>query len=88
MKPSENAVLFGKMDGSGWQELRRAKLPIDTSQKQRLSVTGIGDRFSVHLNGAPVLTLSDPTYQSGTVGLRSVDIPATFSNLEITSPGI
>ena len=86
LKPSQEAVLLGKMDGRGWRELQRVKCPIDTERKQRLSVTAVGDQFTVRLNGEVVLTHRDATFKSGTVGLRAVDIPATFSKLSVTSP--
>lgn len=86
IKPSQNSVLFGKMDGSGWRELRRITLPIDVSKKHQLSVTGIGPEFTISLNGSQLLTQTDKDYQKGTIGLRVVDIPTTFSDLKITKP--
>ena len=86
VKPSQNAVLIGRMDGHGWRELRRAELPIDPSQKQHLTVTATGKNFTISLNNQQVLTLTDPTYKTGTIGLRVVDIPTTFSGLTINPP--
>jgi len=83
IKPSENAVLLGKMDGSGWQELKRKQTPIDVTQSHRLSVTVKGPEFLVSLNGTLLFKHRDKDYQSGTVGLRTTDIPTTFSQLEI-----
>ena len=86
VKPSQDSVLLGKMDGSSWRELKRAKLPIDVSKKHRLSVTAVGPEFAISLNGKDLFTFTDKDYKNGTVGLRVVDIPATFSGLEITEP--
>ncbi|MGI9242247.1 MAG: family 16 glycoside hydrolase, partial [Verrucomicrobiales bacterium] len=86
LKPSEDAILLGKMDGHRWLELKRVHQVIDPAEKQHLSVTAVGDRFEVKLDGRTVLTHRDATYKTGTVGLRAVDIPATFSKLSITSP--
>ena len=86
VKPSQDAVLLGKMDGVGWQELTRVTQKIDTRRKQRLEVTATGKQFAISLNGEEVLKFQDPTYRHGTIGLRVVDIPATFSDLEITAP--
>ena len=86
IKPSQNSVLFGKMDGSSWKELRRITLPIDVSKKHQLSVTGIGPEFTISLNGSQLLTHTDKDYQKGTIGLRVVDIPTTFSDLKVTKP--
>ena len=85
VKPSQDAVLIGKMDGEGWQEMARAEVKIDTSKMHRLEVTAVGAKISINLNGETVLTQNDSTYTRGTVGLRVVDIPAEFSDLEITS---
>ncbi len=86
IKPSQNAVLFGKMDGRGWQELAREELPVDPSKKHDLSVTARGSEFTIALDGAPVLTHRDRDYPVGTVGLRVVDIPVTFSGLNVVAP--
>ncbi|MDG2400271.1 MAG: sulfatase-like hydrolase/transferase [Akkermansiaceae bacterium] len=86
IKPSQNTVLIGKMNGSSWQELKRKSIPIDTSKKHRLSVTGVGSEFTVSINGRALFTHRDPTYKTGTIGLRVTDIPTTFSELKITHP--
>jgi arylsulfatase A-like enzyme/GH43 family beta-xylosidase len=85
LKPSENTVLLGKMDGSGWQELQRHHYLIDVSKKHQLTITASGPKFTVSINGEILYTHSDTTYPTGTIGLRVVDIPTTFSNFEITS---
>ncbi|MFK8111971.1 MAG: sulfatase-like hydrolase/transferase [Rubripirellula sp.] len=85
VKPSQNAVLFGKMDGGSWQELKRVDQTLDATKKQHLQITARGPDFTVSLNGKPILSQRDGTYQRGTIGLRVVDIPATFRDLKITS---
>ncbi|MFT5409587.1 MAG: GH43 family beta-xylosidase, partial [Verrucomicrobiales bacterium] len=84
VKPSQNAILLGKMDGESWQELARVQQEIDTNKQQRLAVTASGDHFTISLNGETVLKHRDASYKRGTIGLRTVDITATFSRLEIT----
>ncbi|MDA7882206.1 DUF1080 domain-containing protein, partial [Akkermansiaceae bacterium] len=86
VKPSENAVLLGKMDGSGWRELKRSELPIDVSKKHQLSITALGPEFTISLNGSQLFSFQDSEYQQGTIGLRVVDIPVTFSDLVISPP--
>ena len=86
LKPSENVVLLGKMDGQSWKELSRQAFPIDPSKKYRLAVTATGPKFDISVDEKPVLSFTDSTYKTGTVGLRVVDIPVTFSDLEITAP--
>ena len=86
VKPSENAILLGKMDGTNWQELARANSPIDVSKPQHLGITAVGDQIFAELNNTLVLSHRDSDYPSGTLGLRVVDIPVTFSELTIVSP--
>ena len=86
IKPSQNAVLLGKMDGFNWQELTRKELAIDVSKKHRLTVTAKGPDLTISLNGEKLYTRRDTTYQSGTIGLRVTDIPTTFTDLKISAP--
>ena len=86
IKPSQNSVLLGKMNGSGWKELKRKTLPINVTKKHHLTITAIGSEFTVSLNGEVLFTYRDQTYKSGTVGLRITDIPTTFSELKIRRP--
>jgi hypothetical protein len=86
IKPSQNSVLLGKMDGNTWRELKRETIPINVSEKQHLRITAIGSKFSVFLNEEELFTHHDQTYKVGTVGLRVTDIPTTFSELKIRKP--
>jgi len=83
IKPSEDSILLGKMDGQGWQELKRTKRAVDVSIQHRLSVRAQGAEFTVLLNGETLFTHQDNDYQSGTIGLRATDIPTTFTELQI-----
>ena len=58
----------------------------DPKSTNRLSVTAVGDALRVALNGREVITTTDDTYKTGTVGLRVVDTHASFRDLEITPP--
>lgn len=83
IKPVENALLFGRMDGLRWTELKRAPCMVDTSHATELKVTSVGSEFQVHVNGKPVLTCNDGTYSAGAVGLRVVNTFATFNDFRI-----
>lgn len=85
IKPSENTVLLGKMDGSSWKELRRHHYNVNVSKKHRLTVTAVGPKLTVSINSTELYTHTDTTYPTGTIGLRIVDIPCTFSNLVVTA---
>lgn len=83
IKPSENAVLLGRMDGRSWKELQRAPVAIDTTTRINLRVNMSGPRIEVSLNHRQLLIHNDTTFPRGTVGLRVVNTTATFSNLRI-----
>ena len=74
------------MDGLTWNELKRDTVPINVTEKQRLTITAIGSEFTVSLNEKELFTHRDQTYKFGTVGLRVTDIPTTFSELNIRRP--
>lgn len=86
VKPSENTVLLGMMDGTGWKELRRHHSVLNVSKTHRLTVTAKGPTLTVSINGEKLYTHTDPTYPTGTIGLRVTDIPTSFSDFVITAP--
>jgi uncharacterized sulfatase len=81
--PGTGLAILGKTDGSGWTELARAPVTINTSQPQHLQVRVSGDRMVVSANDEQVIDFTDGTYLSGTVGLRVVNTDAVFSDLKI-----
>jgi len=82
--PKTGLAIFGKTDGKTWTELRRQKIKLDPKQSQRLRVLCRGDQFTVHVNGKPVMSVKDATYDRGTIGLRVVDTHAIFTDLELS----
>lgn len=80
--PSTNLIIFGKTDGETWNELARQQHTINATKKQRLAVTCKGDQFTVSLNGNPMISVRDTTYDRGTIGMRVVNTHAVFSDLE------
>ena len=80
--PSTNLVIFGETDGETWTELARQQHTIDTKKKQHLVVTSQGNQFKVSLNGTPMISVQDSTYDRGTIGIRVVNTHAVFSDLE------
>ena len=84
--PGSKAVVVGKMDGSGWQELALRKVNFDPRRPNVLKVTAVGDQITVAVNGNPVVELKDATYAAGSVGPRVVNTHARFENLKVTKP--
>lgn len=81
--PQTSLVILGKMDGTHWKELARAKTKIDASQSQALTVKMVGSDITVLHNDEPTIQFQDGTYTSGTVGLRVVNTEAEFRDLKI-----
>ncbi|MCW1883264.1 glycoside hydrolase family 43 protein [Luteolibacter flavescens] len=81
--PRDGSVVLGKMDGSNWKEIARAKADIPANATHELGVTARGPEIKVTLGGKEVLTASDSTYTSGTVGLRVVDTHVSFGELKV-----
>ena len=77
--PKTNLLILGKMDGSNWKELARAKTKIDVNTIEYLSVEVTGDKFLVS-HGDTEIRFKDSTYPAGTIGLRVVDCYADFSS--------
>ncbi|MHC4878642.1 MAG: sulfatase-like hydrolase/transferase [Planctomycetota bacterium] len=83
--PRTGLVILGRMDGRRWHELARARANINVDRSERLRVDVTGVKIVVYLNGRPAVSLTDSTWQSGTIGLRVVDTHAAFSHLNITA---
>lgn len=83
--PGDNLLMFGKMDGTNWRELKRVKTEIDPKQLQRLKVMLNGREFTFFQNDKKLLTIEDKTYEKGSAGLRVVNRHVTFSDFKIKS---
>lgn len=81
--PQAQVVILGKMDGTRWTEIARAKVSFDPAAELRLGVSAVGKKMTVSLGGRTVLSAEDSTYSVGSVGLRVVDTHARFRSLEI-----
>ena len=81
--PRTGLVILGRIDGRHWKELARTSVAIDVNRPERLRVSVAGSQINVQLNGQSVHSLTDETWQSGTIGLRVVDTHAVFSDLVV-----
>ncbi len=72
----ERPIVRKRIPGYNWHNVNR-----------QIQLSVIGDRFTVLVDGQPMLSLSDATYPSGGVGLRVWDgTDACFDNLTIRRP--
>ncbi|MCR9293261.1 MAG: sulfatase-like hydrolase/transferase [bacterium] len=81
--PRTQLIILGRMDGSTWKELARAKTSIDAAQPQQLKVAVQGNRITLWHNGEQRLQHDDGVFDRGSIGLRVVDTDAVFSNLNV-----
>lgn len=81
--PRQGLVILGKTDGLNWSEISRARVRINPTRSQVLSVTAVGTDLRVSIDGREVLAVSDASYRRGQVGLRVVDTHAAFSNFNV-----
>lgn len=83
--PRSQLMVFGRTDGSQWQELGRATTIIDTDEPQRLRLDILGEDLAGFHNGRQILTGQAPGLPTGQIGLRVVDTHAVFSDLDLQS---
>src|SRR5690606_33562015 len=81
--PRDRLAILGKTDGQRWTEIARAPADFHPDRNLEFSVTAAGPEITVKLEGNTVLTASDDTYTSGSVGLRVVETHARFRTLEV-----
>jgi GH43 family beta-xylosidase len=82
--PRTQIVILGRTDGSTWREIARARTRIDAKRPQQLTVQVQGDCITVWHDGSQKIQHTDETYDRGSVGLRVVNVDASFSDLGIT----
>lgn len=78
-------AMLGKMDGDGFELLRRVDVAMDDQRPVRLCANAAGSKLTVSVNGHEVIHVNDQDYSTGTVGLRVVRTEAHFSELTIES---
>lgn len=83
LRPKEEAVVLGRMDGVHWRELGRAAAPIETGAWHEMSVRAVGPELTVAVNGEPLIGLEDGTYTSGMVGVRAAGVHAVFDDVDL-----
>jgi hypothetical protein len=81
VRGSSRAVI-GRTDGHTWHELASAPLDIDFSQPQTLAARAVGNKISLSVDGQTMVSATDDTYATGTVGLRVVDTAASFGHFK------
>jgi GH43 family beta-xylosidase len=76
-------VVLGFTDGKSWHELASAPLPGPLPNIVTLAVEADANHLLVRLQDKVLIETSDPTYLSGSVGLRVVNSHTAFYNLHI-----
>ena len=78
-------VVLAKAAGT-WTPL--ASAPIAAGGSHRLRVTAVGPAIKVYVDDArtPALSVTDPQFRSGTVGLRTAGTAAAFDTVAVSRP--
>lgn len=83
LRPAEDAVVLGLMNGGTWRELARAEVPAQTDAWYDMIVRTAGPQIAVEVNGRPALRVEDDTYPVGMAGVRISDVHARFDDVDI-----
>ena len=81
---SKKRIVLGSFDGKRWHQMVSAPLDPPLGENCEMKITAHGDELQVDCNGHRVLEARDGAYDSGTIGLRVVDMHAAFSDVQIT----
>ena len=81
--PGESRVVLGLTDGVTWRELASTPVAVSSDSDVALSVSANGNQIQVSMQGQVLLQTNDPTFPSGSVGLRVVDTHAAFFRLQV-----
>ncbi len=83
LRPGEDAVVLGTMDGRTWRELGRSEMLIENDAWYEMTVEAAGPQIRVEVNGEPVFRLEDSTYAAGMAGIRAADVHALFDDVDL-----
>jgi GH43 family beta-xylosidase len=81
---SKQRLVFGFFDGKLWHQIASAPLSQPLGAECEMKVTARRNEIEIDCNGQRVLQARDGTFDSGSIGLRVVDMDAAFSDVEIT----
>ena len=79
-------VVLGKAN-NGWTQLALTPMTITPGAVYHLKVTAIGSSIKVYVNDmtAPKIAVTDTTYTTGLIGVRTYNAAASFDNLVATN---
>ncbi|QRN94101.1 AbfB domain-containing protein [Archangium violaceum] len=82
-----NTVVLGRADG-GWTVLSAVAIPTSTNPTRHLRVVAVGSSLKVYVDDmvTPRISVTDATFVSGAVGVRTFEAQATFDNLSVRAP--
>jgi arylsulfatase A-like enzyme/GH43 family beta-xylosidase len=81
--PRSGRVVLGATDGLNWRQIAEAKADISTGAYYRLEAIARGDLIKVLLDGEELISAEDDEFSRGTIGLRVVDVEASFSDVSV-----
>lgn len=85
LNESGNALILGRQNGN-WTELAAVGLTVDANVTYKMKIVAIGSDIRVYVNdmNTPKLHVTDSTWGSGSVGVRTHFSNAVFDNMAVT----
>jgi hypothetical protein len=82
-----NTLALGRADGT-WTLLSAVAIPTSTNPTRHIRVVAMGPALKIYVDDmvTPRISLTDATFVSGAVGVRTFDAQATFDNLTVRAP--
>lgn len=86
LNPEKNKVEFGKANNN-WIGLREVTMELQPNQFYHIKIVAKGDRLKVYIEDMDqaIIDLTDQSYQTGSIGMRTYNAHATFDNVKISS---
>ena len=88
LRPREDAVVLGTIDGGTWKELARAELHSSNDEWYEMTIRAAGAQISLEVNGEPMIRVEDNTHASGMAGVRIVDVHALFDDVDVRADDV
>ncbi len=78
-------IQLGKSSGKKWTLLKEYPQALEMNKAYAIAVAAKGDQIMVYFNhgAAPVISVTDSEFSSGTIGIRSYDCMASIDDIKV-----
>jgi hypothetical protein len=77
-----SGITLSKVDGS-WTSLDFGEYTIEAGKTYHMKVVAVGSNIKVYIDNNLVINKIDTSFQDGAIGLRNLNIDATYDNIRI-----